>query len=110
MALGAERNSVARMVLRQGASLALTGAGIGLVASLASAWCLAGLLYGVAPYDPVVFFVAPLTLVGVALLGSYPLARHAMRTDPHGGTTPRITRGPIFDLIPQPKRALKGRH
>jgi putative ABC transport system permease protein len=82
MALGAERNSVARMVLRQGASLALTGAGIGLVASLASAWCLASLLYGVAPYDPVVFFVAPLTPVGLALLGSYLPARSAMRTEP----------------------------
>ena len=82
MALGAERSSVARMVLRQGASLALTGAGIGMVTSLATAWCLASLLYGIAPYDPVVFFVAPVALLGVALLGSYLPARRAMRTDP----------------------------
>lgn len=95
MALGAEHNSVARMVLRQGASLALTGAGNGSVASLASAWCLAGLLYGVAPYDPVVFLVAPLTLVGVALLGSYLPAGSVMRNGPHGGATLRITRGPF---------------
>ena len=82
MALGAERNAVARMILRQAASLALTGAGIGLVTSLAGAWSLASLLYGVTPYDPVVFFAAPFTLLAVALLGSYLPARRAMRTDP----------------------------
>jgi putative ABC transport system permease protein len=82
MALGAERNSVARLVLRQGASLALTGAGFGMIVSLAGAWCLASLLYGVSPYDPVVFVIAPLALLGVAFLGSYLPARRAMRTDP----------------------------
>jgi hypothetical protein len=53
-----------------------------MVAALAGAWCLASLLCGIGPYDPLVFIIAPLTLLGMAFMGSYLPARRGMRTDP----------------------------
>jgi putative ABC transport system permease protein len=82
MALGAERGEVARMILRQGTGLALLGAGIGIAAAFASARLLASFLYGVRPYDPATFIVAPVVMIGVALLASYLPTRRAMRVDP----------------------------
>jgi predicted permease len=82
IALGAERSDVARLVVREGALLALAGAALGLIAAFASARFLASLLYGVLPYDPLTFLVGPVVLVGVALLASYLPARRAMRVDP----------------------------
>ncbi|HEY6147715.1 MAG TPA: ABC transporter permease, partial [Thermoanaerobaculia bacterium] len=49
LALGADRKSIVRMVLRQGMGLALAGAAVGLVCSLIGSLWIAKLLYGVGP-------------------------------------------------------------
>jgi putative ABC transport system permease protein len=82
IALGAQRRSISRMVLREGVGLALAGVGCGLVASVFTVRLMRGLLYGIATGDPTTFLVVPLLLVSVALLASYLPARRAMRVDP----------------------------
>jgi putative ABC transport system permease protein len=82
IALGAQRASISGMVLRQGALLALTGVGAGLIASFFAVRLLRGLLFGIAPTDRVTFFAVPLLLFAVALAASYFPARRAMRVDP----------------------------
>jgi ABC-type antimicrobial peptide transport system permease subunit len=82
VALGARTEDVLRMVLRQGASLALIGIAIGAVAALALTRLLSGLLFGVSSTDPVAFVAVILTLTLVALLASYLPARRAAQVEP----------------------------
>ena len=82
MALGAERGHVLWLALRQG--LVMTGAGLllGVLLSVATARLLAGLLYEVRTFDPLVFAMAPMLLAGSVLLASYLPARRATRVSP----------------------------
>jgi predicted permease len=82
MALGADRNQILAMVLRQGGKLALMGITTGLVAAWITTRLLAGFLYGVKPADPATFAAVSLLLVGVALAACWIPARRAMRVDP----------------------------
>jgi ABC-type antimicrobial peptide transport system permease subunit len=82
MALGAERRDVLRLVLGQGAKLALTGALIGLGASWALTRWIEGLLFNVSPTDPATFVIIALSLMVVALLACYVPARRATKVDP----------------------------
>ena len=82
MALGATRQNVVRMVLRQGVALALTGAVIGLAISFVLARVIVSLLFDVEPTDLVTFSVATLVLLGAAILASYVPARRATKVDP----------------------------
>ena len=82
MALGADRRSVLALVLRQGAVLVAAGAALGLVCALAVAQLIRGLLFDVAPLDPVSFVLLPVVLAAVALLATYLPARRAAGTDP----------------------------
>jgi predicted permease len=82
MALGAERRNVLKMVLGQGAKLAL----IGVLAGLGAAWALTrwveSLLFRVSPTDRLTFVMIALLLVMVALLACYIPARRATKVDP----------------------------
>ena len=82
LALGAERRAITRLVLRRGATLAASGAAIGLAAAVLLTRAMASLLYGVTPGDPVSFVAAPVLLVLVALVASYLPARRAASVDP----------------------------
>jgi putative ABC transport system permease protein len=82
MALGARQQSVVRLVVRQGAVLALVGVGIGLLASLAAARFVAHLLYGVTTTDAFAYLAVTTLLVAVALLACLVPARRATRVDP----------------------------
>ncbi len=82
MAIGADPGNVARLVLRQGLTLTLTGATIGLALALAASKLLASLLAGISPRDPLVYFLAPTLLAAVSLLACYVPARRAARVDP----------------------------
>jgi putative ABC transport system permease protein len=82
LALGAERTTILRMVLRQGFGLTLAGATVGLVSALAVSRVMAGVLYGVKPTDPVTFVSVAVVLVTVALVACYVPSRRAMYLDP----------------------------
>ncbi|MGH9794084.1 MAG: ABC transporter permease [Candidatus Acidiferrales bacterium] len=82
MALGAQPPDVARMILREGALLALAGIAIGLLGALWLARLLENLLYGVTASDPVTLATVSLLLAMVALFACWLPARRAMRVDP----------------------------
>jgi predicted permease len=82
MALGARRGDVVRMVLRQGLTLAVLGAAIGLPCALLATRALAALLFGVGAHDPIAFGGATLLLVVVALAACAVPAIRASRVDP----------------------------
>jgi putative ABC transport system permease protein len=82
MALGAERRSIVRMVVRRG--MELTGAGVvfGLMGALALTRVMASLLFGVSATDAVTFAAVPVLLVAVGLVACYLPALRATRVDP----------------------------
>jgi putative ABC transport system permease protein len=82
MALGARRESVLGLILRQGVMLVAAGLAAGLLASLLLGRVLAGSLYGVPSTDPVTFAAIPLALLAVALVSSWLPARRATQVDP----------------------------
>jgi putative ABC transport system permease protein len=82
IALGAQRGSISRMVVREGALLTLSGVGMGLIFSLFAVRLLRGLLFGTGETDPATFIAVPLLLMTVALVASYVPARRATRVDP----------------------------
>ena len=82
IALGAERERVLALVLRQGVVLAAMGVGAGLLLALAATRVLASLLYGVAATDPIAIGGAAVVLVGAALVASWLPARRAAGVDP----------------------------
>ena len=82
IALGAPRRSVVWLFLREGLTLAGTGAAIGLAAALALSRVLASQLYGIGAADPVAFLGVACVLGAVAFLAIYLPARRATRVDP----------------------------
>jgi ABC-type antimicrobial peptide transport system permease subunit len=82
MALGADRDRVMRLVLRQGLVLTAAGLAFGLAAGAAGAQVLRSLLFGVSALDPVAFGGAVALFAAVSLAASYLPARRAMRVDP----------------------------
>jgi putative ABC transport system permease protein len=82
MALGAHRRNVMAMIVKQGMLLALTGVGVGLLASLALTRLTASLLFGVDASDPLTFTLVSLLLSLVALFACYIPARRATKVDP----------------------------
>jgi putative ABC transport system permease protein len=82
MAIGAGRGQVLGMVLRSGLSLALLGAGVGLVLAAGAARLMRSLLHDVAPGDPATFVFVAVTLPAVALAASVVPAWRATRVDP----------------------------
>lgn len=82
LVLGAQGGDVLKMVLRQGAKLALIGVAIGVCAAFGLTQLMRNLLFGVTAYDPVTFAAVAVLLVLVALLACYIPARRAMLVDP----------------------------
>ena len=82
MALGAARADVLKLVLGQGARLALIGVAVGLVGAPLATRLLSSLLVGVSALDPMTFVGASLLLCVVALLACYLPSRRAARIDP----------------------------
>jgi predicted permease len=82
MALGANRGGVIRLVLRQGLTLTLIGAAIGLGGAAGVSRLLPQLMPGVQPGDPLMFAAASAVLVASALAASVLPARRAARVDP----------------------------
>lgn len=66
-ALGARRNDLLLLVVRQGVTPALSGIALGLGAAFAITRTLSSMLFGVSAADPMTFAVVPLGLLFVAL-------------------------------------------
>ena len=82
MALGASRGSVLTTVAARGFRWTLAGLVIGVGVSMGSARLLAGLLYGVSPYDPAALGATTLVFAFVTLLACLVPARRAVAIDP----------------------------
>jgi macrolide transport system ATP-binding/permease protein len=82
MAMGAERGSVYRLVLRQAGFLTCVGLAVGLVCSLGASLLMRSLLFGVPAWDPLTLAcVAGLVGAG-SMFASFMPARRASRVDP----------------------------
>ena len=82
MALGADRSAIRRLVVWQGMRVSLLGAAVGIVAAFGLTRLIASFLFGVKPWDPVVFIAVPLILCAVALLAVWLPATRASKVDP----------------------------
>ncbi|MEE8522460.1 MAG: ABC transporter permease [Thermoanaerobaculia bacterium] len=82
MALGADRWTVSRMILRHGLGLAGVGIGIGLAGAVAAMPLLKASLYGVSPSDPTTLAAVSTLLLVIALVASLLPARRAAAVDP----------------------------
>ena len=82
LALGATRNGVQRLVVRQGMLLSCIALGIGLPLALVAAKVATRALYGIAPSDWVTFTVVPAFLTTVTLVACWVPARRAATVEP----------------------------
>jgi len=80
--VGAQRDQVLGVVMRQGLRWVLLGLAAGLLAALLLSRALKSLLYAVNARDPFYYLAAPLLLGLVALLACYLPARRAARVEP----------------------------
>ena len=82
MALGAQRQDILKLVIRQGVIAAVTGVAIGLVGGVVLTRVMASLLYGVSSSGWLILVCVSLLLLLVALAASYIPAHRATVVDP----------------------------
>ncbi len=82
VALGAQQNDVLRLIIGQGARMALIGVTIGIAAALGLTRLMSNQLFGVSAHDPLTFAAVAILLIIVAVAACYIPARRAMRVDP----------------------------
>ena len=82
MALGAQRQDVLRLVMRESMILVVIGIAVGLTIALASSRFVATLLFGLPPTDIMTMGLAMTVMVAVSALAGYLPARRASRVDP----------------------------
>ncbi len=82
LALGAQGRDVLGMIVSEGARLALTGIGIGVIAAFGLTRLMASLLYGVGASDTLTYASVGALLAVAALAACYIPAQRAMRVDP----------------------------
>jgi predicted permease len=82
MALGANRGSVVRMVMRSAIFQAGLGLAIGIPIAIFGARAMADQLYGVRSYDPVSLLIAVVVLLGSATVAGFIPARRAANIEP----------------------------
>ena len=82
IALGADRTTIRRLVVWNGMRLAVAGIALGLVAAMGLTRLIATFLFGVKPWDPEAFVLAPVILCAVALVAVWLPAARAARVDP----------------------------
>ncbi len=82
MALGARRETVQWMILREGAVMLASGIVLGLLLAAGTGKLISGMLYNVGALDPLAFTIAPVVLAAAALLATWLPARRATRISP----------------------------
>jgi ABC-type antimicrobial peptide transport system permease subunit len=81
-ALGANRSTVAWLVVRDGMRVTMAGLIAGIAGALFVTRFMRAMLFGIEPHDPVSLALAPLVLAAIALVAMVLPARRAMRVDP----------------------------
>lgn len=81
-ALGASRRDIGALVFRHAATVALSGAGLGVVLALAAGRVVGSMLYGVNPASPLTIGVIGVTTAACAIAAGYRPARRAMDLAP----------------------------
>jgi len=82
MALGARGESVQRIFVTRGLSLAAIGLAVGMIGAAALMRLLSSQLFGVKPFDPITYAAVVAGLAAVALVATWLPARQATRIDP----------------------------
>jgi predicted permease len=82
LALGARRENILWLVLRETLALALAGIATGIPLALWTARYAKSMLFGISAADPVTISVTIATLIGVAALAGYIPARRAVKVNP----------------------------
>ena len=82
MSLGADRGRVQRMILGEGGVLVALGLVIGVVGAYFAAGVIRGLLFGVAPNDPVTLIGVGIFMAAIGVLACWIPAVRAARIDP----------------------------
>ena len=82
MALGAQRDTLTGMFVRQGVLLSAVGATFGVVGAFITMRFMASILFKVSPVDPVTYIFATLAVMTIGLLASYLPSRRAARVNP----------------------------
>ena len=82
VALGASPQSIMKLILGQGARLAIAGLVVGLGLSLLASRLLEGLLFNVTPRDPMMLMVVSISVAIATLVACYIPGRRAVRVDP----------------------------
>ncbi|MGC2604222.1 MAG: FtsX-like permease family protein, partial [Silvibacterium sp.] len=82
MALGAQRQAITAMFVRDGLVLAGIGIGCGLVAAFAAMRLMKSLLFGVSPSDPITYALITAGVFVTAWLACYLPSRRAAAVDP----------------------------
>ena len=82
MALGAERGNIARLVLRSGAKIAVTGCALGILGSLCVSRLVGAFLFEVSATNPIVYLASVVLMLLLALLASALPAVRAPAADP----------------------------
>jgi putative ABC transport system permease protein len=81
-ALGADRRTLIALVLREGLTVTGVGLGVGLLGAVALTRLMQGVLFGVAPLDPMSFAAATVLLTAVAGVACLVPASRAASIDP----------------------------
>jgi predicted permease len=82
LALGAERGAIQRMILGEGAAMALVGLAVGGAAAVPLSRFLSGLLFGIEPTHPPTIAMAAVLLLVIAMGAAWIPARRATAVDP----------------------------
>ncbi|MDB4873998.1 MAG: permease [Gemmatimonadetes bacterium] len=82
MSLGADSGRVQRMILSEGGLLVILGLGLGVIGALSLSRLMQGLLFGVAPHDPVTLSGVTALMAAVGIAACWIPALRASRIDP----------------------------
>jgi putative ABC transport system permease protein len=82
LSFGARPLDLHRLVIGEGVRLALAGIAVGALGAALVTRAMTSFLYGVKPFDPVLFITLAVGLTGLVILACYIPARRATRVDP----------------------------
>lgn len=82
LALGAQRNQVIWMIVKEGLIIGLLGAALGIATARTVSQFLSSMFYGVAPNDPYTFVIVLISLVFTTVCACYVTARRAAKVEP----------------------------